>query len=246
MDLITAIIVDDEPEAREILENLLLELGGITILSRESTATDALGSIIRHKPDLIFLDIDMPYKTGFDLVKDLRAYSLKPAIIFVTAYNQYAIEAIRHAAFDFILKPVVKEELARAIERYRKIEKEEDFQGRINRLLEQMEGNKIRFNTRQGFFYLDAREVFYLQAHRQYTEMHLTDQTVKTLSINLGVLETTLPSNHFARINRSVLVNRRYISEVNRVKKLCYLRYGDYLKELEITTTYMRQLERMK
>jgi len=116
---IKCIIIDDELDIRERLESLLIKIEGIEIISKEGIPEKAIEKVINLKPNLIFLDVEMPRMNGFDFVNKIRERFFYPTFIFVTAYNQYAIKAIKKEAFDFLLKPVDIEELTDTIERYK-------------------------------------------------------------------------------------------------------------------------------
>lgn len=113
------IIIDDEIEVRNRLESLLLKFDGIKVITKEGVPEIAIKKIQELKPDLVFIDVEMPRMNGFDVVKKVRNTLFEPTFIFVTAYNQYAIKAIKQEAFDFLLKPVDIEELSETLERYR-------------------------------------------------------------------------------------------------------------------------------
>ncbi len=119
MEPVTCIIVDDEVEVLNRLESLLQKIEDIRLITKESKPENAIESIIRHKPDLVFTDVEMPRLTGFEIINKVHSNNFYPTFIFVTAYKQYAIKAIKQAAFDFLLKPVDIEELRETIERYR-------------------------------------------------------------------------------------------------------------------------------
>lgn len=121
--MINCIIIDDEQEACDRLESLLQKVDGITVLSKETKAEDGIKAVTELLPDLVFLDIEMPGKIGFDIVSDIRKQNLSPTFIFVTGYDQYAIKAIRSAAFDYLLKPVDIDELREAIDRFTRLHK---------------------------------------------------------------------------------------------------------------------------
>jgi two-component system LytT family response regulator len=115
--MIQAILVDDEKLAREGLKNLLKEFPEVQIIGEASNADEALELIDKLKPQLVFLDVQMPEKTGFDLLEDLIE---TPAIIFTTAYDEYALKAFEVNALDYLLKPVIKERLAEAVQKAKK------------------------------------------------------------------------------------------------------------------------------
>ena len=119
--MITCIIIDDEQEACDRLESLVQKVDGIDVLSKETTAEKGIKAVAELFPDLVFLDIEMPGKSGFDIVSDIREQGLSPNFIFVTGYDQYAIKAIRSAAFDYLLKPVDIDELRETIDRFAEV-----------------------------------------------------------------------------------------------------------------------------
>ena len=119
MKNIRCILLDDENEAIDRLESLLLKIEGVEILSKFTNAILAIEDVLSKKPDLVFIDVEMPRKTGFEIVEDIRSNHCYPTFIFVTAYNQYAIAAIKKAAFDYLVKPVSLDELKQSVQRFR-------------------------------------------------------------------------------------------------------------------------------
>ncbi len=118
MNEINCILIDEETEALDRLESLLTKFDFVNVLYKIDNPDDALNKIIEIKPNLIFIDVEMPRKSGFDIIVEVREQNLNPKFIFVTGYNQYAIKAIRAAAFDFLLKPVDIDELKNALNRF--------------------------------------------------------------------------------------------------------------------------------
>ncbi len=117
---ISCIIVDDEIQARNRLESLLLKCDQVRILSKEGAPEHAIDRVLELKPDIVFIDVEMPRMNGFDVVKAVREKQYHPTFIFVTAYNQYAIKAIKNGAFDYLLKPIDIDELKNTLERYKR------------------------------------------------------------------------------------------------------------------------------
>ena len=120
MDKLSCFILDDERGPRERMAVLLQKFEDITIAGIYEKPENAIASIIKKKPDLVFIDVEMPRYTGFSVIKEVRKQNVFPEFIFVTGYNQYAIRAIRSEAFDFLVKPVDMDELGNVIQRYRK------------------------------------------------------------------------------------------------------------------------------
>lgn len=118
LQIINCIIIDDEIEAYDRLENLLKKIGRINVIAKATNAEKGIKKVVELSPNIVFLDVEMPIKNGFEIVKEIKNQKVYPTFIFVTAYEQYAIKAIRNAAFDYLLKPVDIDELKKTIERY--------------------------------------------------------------------------------------------------------------------------------
>ena len=116
--MLNCIIIDDEKEVGNRLQSFLKMIGKVEIISCETEPENAIKQVCVHKPDLVFVDVVMPRLTGFEVVKNIRSQGVFPHIVFVTAYQEYAIRAIKEGAFDYILKPIDLDELKQCIERY--------------------------------------------------------------------------------------------------------------------------------
>lgn len=223
-----AMIVDDEHDARELLGTLVSEHPDFSIIATAGSATEALPHITRLQPDLLFLDIQMPVKNGFELVSDLRNLEISIPVIFVTAYDQFAIQAIKASALDYLMKPVDPFELAKAIQKFRNQEQKDRYQEKLESLLNTVNPTpvtqpKIRFNNRSGYILIHPDDILYLEADANYTHIHLRGNSKETISNNLGMVEKSLPENDFLRISRSVIINMQWLQRVDRINHLCYL-----------------------
>ena len=243
MEKITAIIVDDEPEARDIIASLLSDFADVKVLSKEESVDQALVTVRQLRPDRIFLDIDMPIKNGFELVNELKEYNIVPTIIFITAYNQFAIEAIKHAAFDYLVKPVDIDDLKQSIERYKVERKSTAYLSRIENLLQALQDDKLKFTTRTGYIFLNPAEIIYCQADGNYTDLFLANGDKQTVSINIGRIEYILPDAIFSKINRSVIINKQFLTEINRRDKKCILKINDEEITFSIPSKYINMLD---
>ena len=123
MKTINCIVIDDERNSRDRLIILLQKFEEVKIVGFEGDPEKGIGLVCEKEPDIVFIDVEMPRKTGFDVVKEVREKGCNPTFIFVTGYNQYAIKAIKNDAFDYILKPVDIDELKNSIERFKKVHK---------------------------------------------------------------------------------------------------------------------------
>jgi len=210
------LIVDDEPDARQMLAELLSSYPEIEKLEKASNATEALQSARKQPPDLIFLDIEMPGKSGIELAREIRDLNIDTTIIFITAYNQHAIEAFKVAAFDYILKPIDPDELDRTIKRFEKERRKHDLSEKLDRLSKCLAPDKIRFNTRGGFIVVDPNSIVYCEADGNYTHIYLNSGKKEHISLQIGKIKEQLNNPQFVRINRSVVINMDYISSFDR------------------------------
>jgi two-component system LytT family response regulator len=205
---------------------------------------EAIGFIALNPPDLIFLDIHMPKKNGFDLAIALQNLKIKTQIIFVTAYDQYAIQAVKHAAFDYILKPINEEELKEAIIRFESEKEKTDLSEKMADLYKKFNGNaRLRFYTRSGFTFFSVDEIIYLEAEGNYSTIFLANGKDETLTLSLGLIEEELSAKDFLRVNRSVIINLKYLSRVNRRNRTCHLLVGEKEYEFNIPVEQIKILE---
>lgn len=243
---IKAIVVDDDLHSRQVLQHHLEEISDVTVISTVCSAGEALFILTEKVPDMLFLDVEMPGKTGFDLVSDLRRLNIQTCIVFQTAFDKYAIQAIKSAAFDYLMKPIDPEELREVVAKYRAGKPHSQLAGKIDDLLSHLNAHKkIRFNTRTGFIMIDPSEIVYCQADWSYTEIHLTHGTMQTVSMNIGKVEELLNAKVFFRLNRSVLVHRDAVHSVDRNTRQCLIQYIGSKVSFKISLGKLRELNEL-
>lgn len=212
--MITAIIIDDEAKGRLALrEKLLTYCPQVRILAEAANGVEALTLIQQHRPQLVFLDIEMPKMNGFEMLNELPEKNFH--IIFTTAYDQYAIKAIKYAAFDYLLKPIDIEELKTAVV---KLENKESNQTKtqVELLYHHMQQpkkqlSKLAIPTLEGLLFYDISDIVYLEANSNYTNLYFANKTKITASKTLKELEELLPGDFFFRTHHSFLINLSYI-----------------------------------
>lgn len=215
-------LVDDEIEALDALENLLLLcFKDVDVCGKSTTIEDAYNGIIDEEPQLVFLDIEIGRDSGFDLLKKFNEVHFQVA--FVTAHEEYALQAIKFSALDYIIKPASEEELEKLLS---KIEKESDSNENLR--IHQMFGNfltsdknehKITISHAEGYEFIKVSGILYIRADRSYSQVYLHDGTVMTASRNLRSFETILESYGFFRIHNSTLINIKHIKRVSRASR---------------------------
>lgn len=244
-EVLKILLVDDEPEARELLKYMLLGKKGVKVVGAAGTVDEAVKLMQKEHPHLVLLDIQMPEKDGFHFIEQVHLSGKDPGIIFVTAFEHYAIQAIRNSVFDYILKPVHQEELDSAIERFRlrgRTVQEQD----LNLLVEALRGNgpsKIKLNTRSGYVLIDPSEVVYCQADGNYTRILQTRGNSEIITQNLGAIEEIFEGRSFFRASRSYLLNLRYLSRVDRKSCSCTLEYAGETCSIKIPAQKVKMLE---
>ncbi len=243
-DKITVMIVDDDIRSQQVLEYHLRSIPEIEILAIASGAGEAYRFLLETVPDLIFLDVEMPGKTGFDLVGEIRKLGINPSIIFQTAFDKYALEAIKHAAFDYLLKPIDKEELLLALAKFKASNHKHQFEDQVARLIRHIDPNrKIRLNSKKGFILVDPDDIYYCRAEWNYTDVHYGDNQKATLSMNLRKVQELLPERSFFRISRSTIINMKYLTEVSRLDHTCTLHIHGKNIHFPITREHIAELE---
>jgi two-component system LytT family response regulator len=242
-EIITILIVDDEPEARDLLSILLTEINGVEVTGSADNVDHAFELVQEKNPDLILLDIQMPVKSGFELVSRLHEKGMEQGYIFVTAFDKYAIEAIRASAFDYLLKPVDPAELESAIHRFRETHEKKILSDKIDLLLGSLGVNrKLKLNTRSGFIVIDPGEIVCCTADGNYTRILLASDRQEVISSNLGTVESMLEGTGFFRISRSALINFQYLTHVDNRKGNCKLE-GNSVVTLKVARKRLGKLE---
>ena len=213
---LSALIIDDEESARKLLNKLLEETQYFNHIGLAQSVSSAYNKLTEFTPDLIFLDIKMPGKDGFSFIHDLQQKNIRPGIVFVTAYEQYAIKAIKNNAFDYLLKPVNRKELKHCILKFIENTKEDSLHDRIEKPSEHKEKiQRIKVNTRTGTLFINPSTILYCKADGNYTTI-CTGEKLHLCSMNLGKVEEQLPRNGFVRVGRSCIINFEYITMLDR------------------------------
>lgn len=244
-NLIKILIIDDEAEVRDLLMILLRKFPDLEVVGQAVNVDEAISLTLEKKPDLVLLDIQMPEKDGFVYIDELKQLKLYPGIIFVTAYENYAIRAIKNAAIDYLLKPIRKEELFSAIERYIEF-RERGNKTDLSKLLELLSKNqpgRIKLNTRTGFFFVDPDDIFYIEADGNYSMINMVSGKSEVSTVNLGTMENLIENNNFLRISRSFIINLKYLTRVDRRLNICELEYNGFSHKLKIPSQKIKLLE---
>lgn len=215
--MIKAIIVDDEPRNIRILKNLLEEFCPEVIISGEAESAEAAITVIRTvQPDLVLLDIEMPFGNAFDLLNKLMPVNFQ--VIFVTAFDNYALKAFRYYALDYLLKPVDIEELKAAVKKAVERVKEKNMSKTLDVFIQTMKPaknvlQKIGLPTNDGLVFANIENIVRCEASGSYTIIYLQDKQKFIVSKSLKEYEDLLPEDNFCRIHHSHIVNLAYVKK---------------------------------
>jgi two-component system, LytTR family, response regulator len=213
MQNINALIIDDEKLAREELSFLLRDIPGISIVGEAQYVREAKAMIGEYKPDLIFLDINMPVQSGFELLEELEE---PPQVIFVTAYDHFAVQAFETDAMAYLVKPVVPEKLRKAVEKVRTLL--ETTTTIIHREKAFHADSRVFIKDGERCYMLPVHEIFLIEAVNNYCKVYFRNLS-PLLHRSLQQLEEKLPPDLFFRANRKQLINVQYITRIDSYYK---------------------------
>jgi|SRR5882757_3531274 len=218
--MVKILIVDDEEAAGNILRVLIKRyIAAPTEIASCNNATDALELLQSFNPTLVMLDIEMPKMNGFDFLN--MAGNNNFDVIFTTAYDQYAIKAIRFSALDYLLKPIDGPDLQNAINRHIVKQQNQHQQLLVSNLIANLQQKdpkdfKLALSTNKGVFFYEPLEILYCEAENNYTRFTFTKKQPMLVSKTLGEYEDLLAEHGFLRIHKSYLVNAKHVSKVDK------------------------------
>jgi two-component system, LytTR family, response regulator len=216
--MIKALLIDDEENNIIVLKGMIEKfIPEITTVYTAIGGKQGVQAVHNYNPDLIFLDIEMPVMNGFDLLQKFSGKLFD--VIFVTAYSHYAIKAVRFSALDYLLKPVDKDELKSAVQRYtEKIKSQTDLQYQYENFLQNLKNknnNKLAISTVEGIHFLMPSNIIRCEAEGSYTKFYLADKKTVTTSKDLKEYDQILSDHDFIRVHRAHLINRSYINSIS-------------------------------
>jgi two-component system LytT family response regulator len=212
--MIRTIIVEDERKGMLVIKELISQFApDIEICGEASHTVEAIEEIESKSPDLVFMDVQLADGNGLDVLRNVSNRNFE--IIFVTAYDHYAVQAFRLSAVDYLLKPIGIEEFQEAVEKVRRRLAQKSSDGKINGLLQQFARlqpiqKKITISTINGFELIEISDIIWCKSEGHYTSFFLTNKTRLTSSRNLGHYEELLVAHDFCRINHGTIINMQF------------------------------------
>ncbi|MCK5145863.1 response regulator transcription factor [bacterium] len=242
------LIVDDEPPARQLIKEFLTAHGDIEIVGECHDGLSAVETIELLKPDLIFLDIQMPELTGFEVLEAIR---FKPCIIFSTAFDKYAVKAFEVSAVDYLLKPYVRSRFDEALNRARQSISSSSHLANLDRLLDAVKSpavtrplDRLLVRGNKKIILVRIHEIHWFEAMEDYVQIH-TNRANHLVTQTMNYLETRLDQESFVRIHRSYIVNLSAINELRPLENgrmICILINGH---ELPVSRAGSRRLKEL-
>ncbi|MBT8327902.1 MAG: LytTR family DNA-binding domain-containing protein [Bacteroidia bacterium] len=208
------IIADDEKSSRDLIENYVTRYcKDLEIIAKAEDARQAVDLINKHKPDLVFLDVEMPFGNAFDVLEQTETVDYHT--IFITAYSDYAIKALNYSAAYYILKPISIEELVSAVDKVKEIAAEDNF-SELKKVLQQNLGaegiQRIVLPNQNGFEIVNANDIIRISGSGNYSDLYLKNGSKKTVSKILKYFDNLEENSNFIRIHKSHIINTEFIS----------------------------------
>jgi two-component system LytT family response regulator len=228
--LLKTIIIDDEPDSIKLLQLQLEQCcPEIEVTNTYTSSVKALPGIEKVQPDLIFLDIEMPVMNGFELLEKLLHLSF--SVIFITAYNQYALKAFRFNAVDYLVKPIDANDLVHAVAKAMKQVKPTTAQ--LSQIQKQMRGEaptRIAIPGQQGgISFIDLNDIVYSEASNNYSKLILTDGKQFLISKTLKDVQEVLEEEHFLRVHRQFIINLNHVKHFSRNEGILTMDNGHHI-----------------
>ncbi|MBY0121817.1 LytTR family DNA-binding domain-containing protein [Bacillus sp. S/N-304-OC-R1] len=242
--MLRAYIVDDEPLARDELKFLLNRSKEVEIAGESDCFEEAVADISILKPDLVFLDIELSEQNGLNLAKQLEALNLTPAIVFATAYDEYALQAFELNAIDYILKPYDENRLKKTLEKVKKLQTNGNQSVPPAPLMKSDRSDKIPVNIDERIILLNYSEILYLESSEGKCTIKTKGQEYK-LSETLVALEKKLNKRQFLRVHRSYIVNIDQIGEIEPWFNSTYNLIMKDKSKVPVSRTYVKELKQL-
>ena len=220
MKILKVVVIDDEKNAVESMQTILKNFcTDVEVIGTASNASNGIDLINKLMPDLAFIDIEMPDANGFDVINCIKNKNI--LMVFVTAFDQYAVKAFKANVMGYLLKPVDIEEVQNIVEKAKELKKN-------NKLLLEIADKKAHYEklcipTSKGLVFIEPNDVIFIEADGRYCKIHLIEKETIFVSKNLGEIEELLDPEHFFRTHHSTIVNLKYVTELNTKEGLYLL-----------------------
>jgi two-component system LytT family response regulator len=249
MDLekISAIIIDDEPDAINLLSLYLRHYPSINVIGSETDAKKGLTLVGETLPELVFLDIDMPDMNGLQVAASIQSENFHSEIVFTTAYQHYAYDAIGVEPLDFITKPYSIEDLDLVIIKYKEKLEKKKLEHKLDKFIHsQSNSPKLKLPANHGVVIVDIKDIVIIRSRANKCELQLQDGTKEIINKNLNVLIDILNSSVFFKLSRSNYINLNFLTRVDKKNNTCFLSFNQTIHEETITREQIIYFEKLE
>ncbi|MFJ9291361.1 LytR/AlgR family response regulator transcription factor [Bacillus halotolerans] len=234
------LIVDDEILARDELAYLLKRTNEELEINEAENIESAFDQMMDHKPDLLFLDVDLSGENGFDIAKRLKNMKNPPAIVFATAYDQYALKAFEVDALDYLTKPFDEERVRQTMKKYKKVKREIDEPEQISHASQ----HKLALSVGESIVIVDTKDIIFAGTEDGHVHVKTFDASY-SVNDTLVVIEKKLPETDFLRVHRSFVVNTEYIKEIQPWFNSTYNLIMKDGSKIPVSRTYAKELKKL-
>ena len=236
------LIVDDEPDSISILRSMLLDIPGVEVVAEADHSEKAFYLILEHLPHLVLLDVNMPGTTGPKLKNLLDRSMVDVPVVFVSGNKEFAVEAIRNSVYDFLPKPVAKEDLQRIIKKYQRINYRFS-PGKIFEMLYNLPNeSKIRINSQHSYILVNPADIVYCRSKDGVTTIYMSNGKKEVANSKLIQLEKMLKRWNFYRMGRSLLINLDFVHKIDKTKNKCHLKAESKTWEIDTPSQPTKEL----
>lgn len=244
---LSVVIIDDEQSAIDLLELYLRQFPIFKVVAKETEAAKGLDLVMELLPEVVFLDIDMPDMDGLQVASRIHSGNFYSEIVFTTAHDQYAYDAMGVEPLDFLTKPFSASDLETVLQKYQtKVEKKNRERKMDNFIHSQPDSAKISIPANHGLLFISVPDIVLVRSKGNKCELHLKDGTNEEVSKPLRALMTQINSPAFLQIHRSVFVNLNYLQRLDKKKLVCILGFNSFVLEEPISKFHLTQFEKLK
>jgi len=244
--ILSAVIIDDEPEAINLLEMYLRQFPFVKVTAKETNAIQGLQLVKDTLPELVFLDIDMPDMNGLQVADQIQTDNFYSEIIFTTAFQHYAYDTLNIRPLDFLTKPFSSNDLEKVIQKYKdKVEKRK-YEIKLDKFIHSQENSpRIKFPSTHGVIIVEMKDIVMLKSKANNCNIYLQDGMVETITRNLYVVIRMLNSPTFFQVNRSICINLNFLQRIDKKNQKCVLGYNHSIEEVEISRANLSYFEKL-
>lgn len=242
---ISAVIIDDEPEAIRLLEMYLRFYPNVKVAGTETNGIKGLELVSQNLPELVFLDIDMPEMNGLKVAEHIHSENHYSEIVFTTAHQHYAYDALDVKPLDFLTKPFNIDDLKVVLEKFQEKIEQRKFTQKVELFIHsQSNAPKVKLPTISGIVLVDIKDIVLVKSKANNCNLYLEDGSIEVITRNLVVIEEILNTSHFFRISRSAIINLNYLKRIDKKNLKCLVNFKQSVLEEEITRSNMAQFEK--